>query len=291
MNSSDYSQRLDHQLLINGLLCFLSIASLSFGFLFKDVFDYRFWGKAIWVDPSHNPFRENEFLNSRMKLLPVILSFLGVLLSSCLQLTATTSLNNNITSLLSNKWNTDLAINHSIVVPSLNICEWITYRVIDKGWIEIVGPSGVSIYQETTAFLQLIFNGHLFNSINIITFFATITITLINYGYKHNNDHAGNTNISDKGIKQSSILISGKPRSIKRRNIDPQRLGVLWTDFWAIHSLFLFVPAISLHWFSSRRLIRSLTGPQRSSVITLNALQGWFLLIDKCSLTYFLLAF
>ena len=48
----------------------------------------------------------------------------------------------------------------------------------------IVGPSGVSIYQETTAFLQLIFNGHLFNSINILTLFATITITLINYGYK-----------------------------------------------------------------------------------------------------------
>jgi NADH:ubiquinone oxidoreductase subunit 5 (subunit L)/multisubunit Na+/H+ antiporter MnhA subunit len=188
VNARSHTQ--NHQLIINGLLCFLSIASLSFGFICKDVFDYRFWGQAIWVDPAQAIKMENEFLNSRMKLLPVILSFLGILLSSCLQLCIlqiSTSL--NLTSLLSNKWNTDLAINHSIVVPILNLCEWITYRVIDKGLIEIVGPSGVSIYQETTAFLQLIFNGHLFNSINIITLFATITITLINYGYK---DHLRN---------------------------------------------------------------------------------------------------
>ena len=53
-----------------------------------------------------------------------------------------------------------------------------TYRLIDKGIIEILGPAGSNIWQEWATTFQIINSGHLFHSAHIILL-ATIVLLMV----------------------------------------------------------------------------------------------------------------
>ena len=71
---------------------------------------------------------DHEFLNSRLKLIPVVISTVGIVLSVNISLTMPYRMRGTINSLrpkfamevrkvLTNKWYVDFSVNHGIVMP------------------------------------------------------------------------------------------------------------------------------------------------------------------------------
>jgi hypothetical protein len=133
-----------------------------------------FWGQAMWVEPL-NKNVDGEFLNVGIKLLPIIATPFGILLSIVWT--------GKIQVALSHKWYYDFTINHFIVLPILNLCDRVSFQVMDKGILEIFGPIGTNLWQEWPTAWQSIFSGHLFHSAKI--FLVAIIIRIV---FKRSND-------------------------------------------------------------------------------------------------------
>jgi len=154
------------------------------GFMHREVFlgpVNPFWGHTLFVEPASQT-ADNEFLNSWLKLFPVLGSTFGIWLSVNISLlgsqwvdwTPHFEYTMEVRKLLTNKWYIDFSVNHGIVMPWLNICDRITFQVLDKGILSIFGPAGSNIWQEFPTSFQSV-GGHLFHSIQIILIFIAAT--------------------------------------------------------------------------------------------------------------------
>jgi NADH-ubiquinone oxidoreductase chain 5 len=138
-------------------LFFLSFGSIFVGYFSKDMFiglGTDFWSNSLFVFPKNITIIDAEFLPTYIKLLPLFFSFTGVFLAIFLY---HFQLNNFFKIKISNigvyfynflnrKWFFDKVYNEYIVQNILNIGFFKTYKLIDKGFIEILGPFGLSTY-------------------------------------------------------------------------------------------------------------------------------------------------
>lgn len=136
-------------------LLVLTIGSLFVGFLGKDFFvgaGTNFWGSSIFILPDHSFFIEAEFLPVFSKWLPFILSTFGILVCSLLNI-----FNCNVFTLFRNKkiflflaflvnkkWYADILYNRLLVLPLLKFGYLVSFKVLDRGFIELSGPFGIS---------------------------------------------------------------------------------------------------------------------------------------------------
>nr|BED43650.1 NADH dehydrogenase subunit 5 [Pyropia sp. Myanmar_A]BED43674.1 NADH dehydrogenase subunit 5 [Pyropia sp. Myanmar_B]BED43698.1 NADH dehydrogenase subunit 5 [Pyropia sp. Myanmar_C] len=158
-NSNSYRKYIDniHESppLILIPLILLSIASIFVGFLTKDLFvgvGTSFWGNSINILPSACNFIEVEFMSSFIKWLPFILSSAGAIFAYVISVGF---LKNNIqfaynykfkklAFLLSKKLYWDKLYNSWIVFPLINFGYNVSFKTMDRGFIELVGPYGIS---------------------------------------------------------------------------------------------------------------------------------------------------
>jgi NADH-ubiquinone oxidoreductase chain 5 len=149
-------------------LFLLSLGSLFIGYTTKDLFvgvGTNYWANALFIHPSHLSLWEAEFLPSSIKLLPVLLSLFGafsgfilysVYGSSLYALKVKTSFGRQLYSFLNRKWFFDKVYNEFVILPSLQISYHNTYKLVDRGMIEILGPYGLShfLYSKAKALSQ-----------------------------------------------------------------------------------------------------------------------------------------
>jgi proton-translocating NADH-quinone oxidoreductase chain L len=134
-------------------LIFLLFGSIFFGFFFKDMFiglGSSFWGNALFVLPMNSFAIEGEFLPTYIKLLPNLFVFGGVFLGWVIY----SQLQNNIFNIkiylknlyifLNKKWFFDKLYNEVIGEFFLNFVYNVTYKNIDKGFLEVLGPKQIS---------------------------------------------------------------------------------------------------------------------------------------------------
>ena len=129
----------------------LSVGSIFSGFFFKDLFiglGTPAWGVSIFVSPTHAYEFGAEFAPYVFKAVPLIFSLLGIglvlvfygrmgLFISRLWLSIPLVL-----SLLGKKWYFDSFYNRIFVLPSLLGGYSIFFKLLDKGLIELLGPTG-----------------------------------------------------------------------------------------------------------------------------------------------------
>ena len=134
-------------------LIILALGSLFVGYLVKDLFiglGTDFWGSSILVLPNHANFIEAEWLPTFTKWLPFCLSISGVLLANIVNLTSITNylilkfpkVIGYIGSLANKKWYWDILYNRVLVVPILNFGYLVSFKIVDRGFIELLGPYG-----------------------------------------------------------------------------------------------------------------------------------------------------
>ncbi len=137
-------------------LFILSIFSVSIGYLSKDMFigfGNNFWGTSIFINPIHYTMTDIEFLDIQYKLLPLIVGILGVYLAYFIYtfklneyyLFKKSKVAKSIFNFFNKKWYFDRIYNEHFVQNILSLSYHYFYQSIDRGLVEKIGPSGISM--------------------------------------------------------------------------------------------------------------------------------------------------
>jgi NADH-ubiquinone oxidoreductase chain 5 len=136
-------------------LFILGLGSIFIGYLTKDMIigiGTNFWGNALFTLPQNILILQSEFLPFYIKLIPVIFSIIGASLSyllyskfyNLLYYINISSIGIYIYTLFNKKYYFDVIYNEFIVKPLLNMGYNITFKLFDRGFIELFGPYGLS---------------------------------------------------------------------------------------------------------------------------------------------------
>nr|UQT68319.1 NADH dehydrogenase subunit 5 [Nothophytophthora sp.] len=178
-----------------GLLAF---GSIFIGYISKDMFvglGSDFWNNSIYINPLNNQMIDAEFLPTFFKLLPVILSFGGLFSAFYLYFFKFRFLYNlkisengvYLYNFLNRKWYFDKIYYEFINQYILKIGYNVTYKMIDKGLIEMCGPFGlISIFSFLSQKIILIQTGYIYHYsllmlISVIFLINMIFFSLIFY--------------------------------------------------------------------------------------------------------------
>jgi len=136
-------------------LFILSILSVSIGYLTKEIFigfGTKFWGSAIFILPNNYGLSDIEFINLFAKLFPLILTLLGSCLAYFLyafEINSFFALKRkpsfrHVYSFINKKWYFDRFYNQFISQNVLDLSYAFSYRDLDRGLLEKLGPSGIA---------------------------------------------------------------------------------------------------------------------------------------------------
>ena len=164
-------------------LIILSIFSIFFGYIFKDLFvglGTDFWINSLYIIPNHINIIDAEFSISELyKVLPFYISLLGILIVIFLYYILSpiylynfifkSKFFKKIIYLLANSYWLDSIYEKLILYSSFNFAN-ITNKIIDKGIIEAIGPYGL-----TNLFTKININLSKLDN-NIIPIYATYII-------------------------------------------------------------------------------------------------------------------
>jgi NADH-ubiquinone oxidoreductase chain 5 len=154
-NKQSYLGAHESGLAVIAPLLFLSLFSIFFGYLFSDMFvgiGSDFFGNSLFIHPNNITLVEAEFsLNIFTKLLPSLLSLLGVISALILYIKKPELINNisntligrKLYNIFNNKYYFDIIYNHYIINKGFKLGYAIS-KQIDRGVIELVGPYGLS---------------------------------------------------------------------------------------------------------------------------------------------------
>lgn len=156
-------------------LLILSWGSIFVGYLTKDMIigvGTDFWGSSLFTHPQHLTLLEAEFIPHRIKLVPVIFSLLGAFRGFILYTWGVRNLvkwkisvtGRSWYTFLNRKWFFDKVYNEFIVQSVLHHGYHSTYKMVDRGVIELLGPYGLSqVLYEKAWSLSRFQRGHLYH--------------------------------------------------------------------------------------------------------------------------------
>ena len=171
-----------------GLLAF---GSIFIGYISRDMFvglGSNFWNNSIYINPFHNQMIDAEFLPTFFKILPVILSFWGLFGAFYLYFFKFKFLYNLKISkyglyfynFLNRKWYFDKIYYEFINQYILQIGYNFTYKMVDKGLIEICGPYGLTtMFSFLSQRIILLQTGYIYHYSLLILIATIFLINLI----------------------------------------------------------------------------------------------------------------
>jgi NADH-ubiquinone oxidoreductase chain 5 len=139
-------------------LIILSFGSIFIGYLTRDFMiglGSHFFSTAIYIHPINLISIDSEFIPYYIKLIPTICSLIGAFLALLLNIKYTNivalftiNYGVNLYTFFNQKWFFDKLYNNLVAMPLLNVGYNTTFKIIDKGFIELFGPQGLtdSIY-------------------------------------------------------------------------------------------------------------------------------------------------
>lgn len=136
-------------------LIFLAFGSIFIGYLTRDMIiglGTNFWGNAIFILPQHLTILESEFIPASIKLIPTVFSISGAVIaflayhyySAVMLKFQTSTIGRKLYSFFNQKWYFDPVYNEFIVRPVLSFGYNVTFKILDRGIIEIFGPHGIA---------------------------------------------------------------------------------------------------------------------------------------------------
>ena len=140
---------------ISVVLGILAVPSILVGFFSKDMivgWGSCFWGNALYNSPKTVNVIDSEFIPVFYKLLPIVFSlfilifsfFIYIYGSKFLFKIKTSSLGKKFYSFLNKKWFFDKIYNEYIGQFFFDFSFSVSYKIVDRGIIEILGPTGLS---------------------------------------------------------------------------------------------------------------------------------------------------
>jgi proton-translocating NADH-quinone oxidoreductase chain L len=144
----------DAPFLLGAPLVPLALGSIFIGYLFRDLvigMGTPFWGNALLSLPEHSLLVESEYIPQEVKYLPLILTILGGFIAYLVNLKfssdtyrfKTTLIGRTIYTFLNKRWFFDKVYNDFIGQGYLRFAYHYSFKLLDKGVIEVLGPLGI----------------------------------------------------------------------------------------------------------------------------------------------------
>ena len=135
-------------------LLILAAGSIFVGYLGKEMMigpASDFWGSALFTLPSHAVQLESEYITQGQKMLPLFFTAAGAICAALLNGWQRKTAYNikmhqwgfSIYLLLNKRWFFDLVYN-SIALNAIKFAYAVTFKTLDKGCFEMIGPFGIS---------------------------------------------------------------------------------------------------------------------------------------------------
>jgi len=145
----------DAPFLMGSTLIILAFGSIFVGYLAKDMMiglGTNFWSNALFVLPKNSVLLESEYIPQTQKFVPLIFTLLGAVFAYIINITAVfssyyfkiTQIGRNLYTFLNKRWFFDKVYNDYISQIALNFGYLISFKTLDKGSFEILGPSGIA---------------------------------------------------------------------------------------------------------------------------------------------------
>ena len=171
----------------------LAVPSILIGYYTKDMFvglGTGFWGNAIYVQPENMNMFDAEFIKQFYKLLPVTLSLSGMILafllyefqSKLLFQLKTSFVIKKFYNFLSKKWFFDKVYNEWVSQFFFTFGYSGSYKIVDRGIFEMLGPRGVSTVSTRTSYnLSNLQTGYLYHYTFLILIGSTFLLGFIKF--------------------------------------------------------------------------------------------------------------
>jgi proton-translocating NADH-quinone oxidoreductase chain L len=171
-------------------LILLAFGSLFVGYLAKDMMiglGSSFWGNSIFILPKNILLLESEYIPQSQKFLPLIFTVLGAILAFIINYAKTketyafktTWLGKSLYYMLNKRWFFDKVYNDFIGQKALSFGYHTSFKTLDKGVFEILGPFGISIlFQRFTSHISKLQSGMIYHYAVVMLIGLTLLITI-----------------------------------------------------------------------------------------------------------------
>jgi proton-translocating NADH-quinone oxidoreductase chain L len=169
----------------------LSVGSIFTGYLSRDFFiglGSDFFDDAIFILPQNMLLIDAEFIPHHIKIVPTVFALFGI----CSSLFFNKhyeyffvsfrykKYNNLFYKFLVQKWYFDYIQNELIGKPLLYLSYNIFFKTLDKGFLELLGPTGIIfIVYNSTLYVRKLQTGYIYQYSFIIVFFFFIILTFL----------------------------------------------------------------------------------------------------------------
>ena len=168
-------------------LLILIFFSIFIGFFIKDLFiglGSNSWNNSIFIFFNNFFLLESEFIIIFNKWIPFLLSLFGSIFAISLNTLKNVRLKFSFLAfLLNKKWYWDIFYNRFVVNNFLWFGYFISFKTLDRGFIELLGPYGVSnLFYNWSFYTKKFQNGYLIHYIffMLISFCFLISLTFFN---------------------------------------------------------------------------------------------------------------
>jgi len=135
-------------------LIVLAFGSLFVGYMGKDMmigYGTPFWNNALFTLPSNTILLESEHIPHLVKCIPIFFSLLGAFLalnmnifcSGFTYVTKKSETGRKLYTFLNKRWYFDTVLNEYVLDPALSFGYKVSFKTLDKGFIELLGPAGI----------------------------------------------------------------------------------------------------------------------------------------------------
>ena len=184
-------------------LILLAFGSIFIGYLAKDMMvglGSCFWGNSLFVLPNNSLLLESEYIPQSQKFIPLLFTFLGGVVAFLLLCTNYNSIKEQkisffvrrgynlqkswlgykIYTMLNKRWLFDKVYNDFIAQKGLDFGYHISFKTLDKGLFEFVGPFGISrLFKQLTRYLGRLQSGMIYHYAVVMLLGLTFLITII----------------------------------------------------------------------------------------------------------------
>ena len=135
-------------------LILLAFGSIFVGYTFSDMFvglGTNFWGNAVFTLPKNSLLLESEYIPQSQKMIPLVFTAAGAMVAYGATFLWTpliykfklTPLGRGFYTMSSRRWFFDQVYNEFFAQKALDFGYHVSWKGLDKGWFEILGPYGI----------------------------------------------------------------------------------------------------------------------------------------------------
>lgn len=174
-------------------LILLACGSLFVGYIAKDMMigmGTPFWNNALFTLPHNVALLESEYIPQSVKYIPILLSVLGALLalninilcSESSYMMKTSYVGRKLYTFLNKRWLFDKVYNDSVGQKVLTFGYHVSFKTLDKGFIELIGPLGImQMCTRSLAHMRSMHSGYIYHYALLMLFGVSACVALVGF--------------------------------------------------------------------------------------------------------------